>query len=75
MGLHKEVERLCWELRNIDGLAISLINQAVLLVGKMGRVSDALSVAEEAYRIATAHGLTALAQQIKSILDGVRSKI
>ncbi len=40
----------------------------------MNRPGEALPLAEEAYRIATKHGLAALAQQIKPLLEAVRAK-
>ena len=72
MRLLKEQERICRELGNKDGLAISLINQANLLAVEMGRPHEASPLAEEAYRLATQHGLVALARQIEPILDAVR---
>ncbi len=72
MRLHKEQERICRELGTVDGLARSLANQALLLAENVGRPRQALPLAEEAYRLATEHGLTALAGQIKPILDDVR---
>ena len=75
MSLHKEQERICKELGNKNGLATSLANQAILLSEKMNRPREALPLAEEAYRLATDHGLNALAGQIKPILDAVRAKI
>ena len=36
---------------------------------------EALPLAEEAYRLATSHGLIALAEQIERILDIVRSRL
>ena len=61
MALHQEEERLCRELGNPQGLAISLANQALLLSEKLGRPQEALSLAAEAHRLAEAHGYTALA--------------
>jgi tetratricopeptide (TPR) repeat protein len=75
MALHKEEERLCRELGDPVGLALSLANQASLLAGPMGKAREALPLAEEAYRLAVDHGLTVLAQQVKQILDYVRSKL
>jgi tetratricopeptide (TPR) repeat protein len=75
MALHKEVERICRELGDKAGLATSLANQAALLSDKLGFHEEALPLAEEAYRLATNHGLNALARQIKPILDFVRSKV
>jgi tetratricopeptide (TPR) repeat protein len=72
MALLKEQERICRELGNPGGLATSLANQALLLV-QMGRADDALALVEEAHQLATTHGLQALAEQIKPILDRARS--
>ena len=74
MGLYREQERICRELGNNDDLATSLANQALLLAGDLSRPGEALTLAEEAYRIVTDHGLTALTQQIKPILDFVNSR-
>lgn len=57
-----------------NGLATALANQAVVLAQKMGKPRKALPLAEEAHRLAIEHGLTALAQQIKPILDSVRQR-
>ncbi len=73
MKLYKEQERICKDLGNKEGLAISLANQAGLLNNNMHKSDEALLLAEEAYRIATDHGLTALAQRIKPILDAIKN--
>jgi len=73
MKLHKEKERICRELGNKEGLAYSLANQAMMLYENMHKPDEALLLAEEAYRIATGHGMTALAQQIKPIVDKIKS--
>ena len=75
MKLYKEQESICRELENNDWLAISLANQAELLDVKLNRSSDALPLAEESYRLATENGLNSLAEQIKPILDTIRSKL
>jgi hypothetical protein len=75
MRLHKEEERICRELGNKDGLSISLINQAAILAQGMRRPQEALPLAEEAYWLAADHSFTALAQQIKPILDDIRSQL
>jgi tetratricopeptide (TPR) repeat protein len=72
MALHKEEERICRELGNPAGLARSLANQALLLGLTMGRPRAALPLAEEVYRLASQHGLTALAEQIRPFLDRLR---
>jgi Domain of unknown function (DUF4062)/NACHT domain/MalT-like TPR region len=73
MRLVKEEEQICRELGNRDGLVTSLINQASLLAHKMGQPQKALPLAEEAYLLATQHGLLALARQIEPILNSIRS--
>ncbi len=73
MKLLKEQERICKELGNKNGLAYSLANQAYLLHKNMHKTDEALLLAEEAYRIATGHGMTALAQQIKPIVDKIKN--
>ena len=75
MALYKEQERLCKELGNKKDLASSLANQAHLLSEKRNQPGEALPLVEEAYRIATEHGVNALVQQIKPILDAVRAKL
>ena len=71
MTLYKQVEQICRELGNVEGLAASLVNQARALK-QMHELDAAVSCAEESYHIATQHGLTALAQQIKPNLDEIR---
>jgi hypothetical protein len=75
MELYREEVRIYRELGYPNGLAISLANQANLLSEKMGQHSDAIPLAEKSYRLATANGLTSLAEQIKPILDTIRSKL
>jgi len=75
MAQRKQQELICRELGNPDGLARCLASQALILGPGwrsrrgMGRRREALPLAEEAYRLANQHGLTALAQQIEPILD------
>ncbi len=57
-----------------DGLAINLANRA-LMMQTLGNLKEALPLAEEAYRLATQHGLTALANHIEPILDSIRSRL
>lgn len=71
MALHKEEERICRQLGNVGGLAISLVNQALVL-RQMGRAREGLPLAEIAYHLATAYGYAALAKQIEPILNEVR---
>jgi tetratricopeptide (TPR) repeat protein len=72
MALYKEQERTCREMGSPKGLAFSLGNQSKLIAFRRRRPSEALPLAEEAYRIATGHGLTALAKQIEPILEKIR---
>ena len=71
MALLKEDERTCRQLGNPENLAISLINQASTL-NAMGLPREGLPPAEEAHKIATSHGYTALAETIEPILSKVR---
>jgi tetratricopeptide (TPR) repeat protein len=68
---HQEVESLCRELDVPEGVATSLAGQASLL-REMGRQREALAKAEEAFQVASQHGLTVLAGQTRSLLDGLR---
>jgi len=72
MELYKSQERICRELGNPEGQAISFINQASLLGLKQGRHQEALPLAEEAHRLATQHGLVSLAKQIEGILNQIK---
>jgi hypothetical protein len=45
------------------------------LLVRMNRAADALALVEEAYELATAHGLQALAERVKPILDDARSAV
>ena len=71
MALLKEQERICCELGDPDGLAISLANQGSLLV-KTGRKGEGLALVEQARETAATHGLEALRQQIESVLEQLR---
>ena len=74
MALHKEKERICRELGNKEHLAISLINQASILGLRWNQTKDALTLADEAYRLATEHGYVALAKQIEGIRAQIRER-
>ena len=75
MRLHKDQEQICRELGNPQGLARSLANQALRLAQNLRRPREALPLAQEACRLTTQNGLAALAEQIKPILDSVRSQL
>ena len=66
MALYKEQERICRQLDKLDGIARSLINQALTL-RQMGFAREGLPLAEEAYQLASRHDYAALAKQIKPI--------
>jgi tetratricopeptide (TPR) repeat protein len=68
MRLYKEQEWLCRELGDPNGLAISLVNQVGILA-QQGQGQAGRGLAEEAYRLAMQHGLTALAQQFAPIVQ------
>ena len=72
MRLHQDQEALCRRLNDPNGLAISLANQAHLLAFNRSRPAEGLPLAEEALRLATKHGLIALARQIEPIVEQVR---
>jgi tetratricopeptide (TPR) repeat protein len=62
-----EAERISRRLGNPEGLAIVLLNRAEVLAHDAGRPQEALPLAEEAGRLAEAHGLTALAEQVRPL--------
>jgi len=70
MKLYKEQERICRELGNKEGLASSLINQALCLMYS-NQPQDGLQIAEEALKIANDYGYLALAKKIEAILQGI----
>jgi len=75
MKLIKEKERMCRELGNKEGLARSLVNQALFLASGFNKPREALPLAEEAYQLASTHGMYALVGQVKPFLDQVRAML
>ena len=75
MELHRQKEQICRELGNKESLARSLANQAHLLAWSKRQPQDALPLAEQALRIAEEHGYSTLAQQIRSIRDGIQGML
>ena len=75
MRLHREEEAICRRLNDPAGLSRSLYNQGLLLAFKLSRPEEGLPLAEEAARIATKHGLRALAQQIESIVKKIHGLV
>jgi tetratricopeptide (TPR) repeat protein len=71
LEMMREQERICRQLGNPQGLAIALINQAKILLVRFERVSEAREKALEAHRLATQHGLAALARQMAPILNAL----
>ncbi len=74
MDLLNEQERICRELGIPEYLAESLAHQAEVLA-KKGYPNEALPLAEEAYRLATEHGFAQVTEEIKPILDDIRSQL
>ncbi len=74
LAMHKKEEQLCRQLNSSHGVALSLINQAHLLADRLRQPAEALSLAEEAYQLATRHGFNNLAGQIKARLARIRQK-
>lgn len=68
----EEQRRICRLLDSPQGLAAMLTNYGMMLAEDLGRPNEALPLIEEAYSLATAHGLSQLAQQIRPALDYVR---
>lgn len=75
MALHKDQMRLCRELGDPHGLAISLANQADTLGLSMDRPKEGLPLAEEAHRLAGKSGYGPLSKQIEAIRDKIRKRI
>lgn len=68
----KQAEGLCREMRDIYSLTRTLEYQAEFFTRVLFQPAAALSVAEEAYRLATQHGLSEAAQRsTKATMDGV----
>ncbi|MBD3300207.1 MAG: tetratricopeptide repeat protein [Candidatus Moranbacteria bacterium] len=74
MDLHKQEEKICRELKNLNGLATSLANQALLLSQKMGKYKEALPLAEEAVRIFKKVN-PSMVQKGEQILNFVKSNL
>ncbi len=74
LDLYREKEQICRELGDAEGIARSLCNEALLLA-KLGKLGEALPLAEEAHGLVENHELTALAAQAERILDSVRQKL
>jgi tetratricopeptide (TPR) repeat protein len=65
-------EKLCRELGKREGLARSLIHRAYIISTNFGRPSEALPMAEEAYKIAMDNGIVSLANYIRPLLNNIR---
>ncbi len=72
LGLLKNQEGICRELGLQAGLARSLAAQAEVLSQKMDRAKEAVSLVNNAFRLAKNHGLTALSNQIQEVLKSVQ---
>lgn len=75
LALHKEAETIYREMGDQAEIAKCLTNQALILALDKGQARGALPLAEKAYRLASRHNQTALTDQIKPMLDIVRSRI
>jgi ATP/maltotriose-dependent transcriptional regulator MalT len=71
LELNKEQEKICRQLGNPDGLAVSLANQALFHKEK-GDAERALALAQEAHNLAKEHCMAALERQVKAILDEIQ---
>jgi hypothetical protein len=72
MRLYQEQERICRELGNMEGLAMSLANQAACHVMD-GRREEAVGLIREAHRLVQRHGLARAAgpiEHIRSVILG-----
>jgi tetratricopeptide (TPR) repeat protein len=74
LKLLKEAERICRELGLVMELSQSLRDLSKIMA-EQGQVEEGLRLAEEAYRLATGHGCTRLVDEIKPIIDDIRSKL
>jgi tetratricopeptide (TPR) repeat protein len=71
LDLYKKVERICRDAGIPDGLAMSLAKQAALLADSLNNPRAALPLIKEACQIADKHGLAALGDQIRPVLDTI----
>lgn len=68
MAFFKESERIFRELGFKEGLARSLANQAIISTD-MDRLTEAIHLFEEAYRIVKNHNLAALISEIEQMMN------
>jgi len=68
MTLHKEAERICNQLEDIEGLCISWMNQADVHK-KQGNHNIYLKQTYKSLAKAKEYGFTALAKQIEEIMN------
>lgn len=67
MTLLMEKERICRQIGNPEGLSRSLINQAMILIDY--KPESAIPLADEALRLPENHGLVALVDLMKPLVD------
>src|SRR5947209_2714104 len=72
LALLRDQERICRELGDSDGLTESLTNQAILLALALGRVRDAIPLAEEALLLADSHEMDAHSRNIRRLIDHIK---
>jgi len=75
VALYKEMERLYRELGDKEELARSLYNQGRLLGLGLNRPQSALSLLDEAYRLASGSGYAALAETIEQYRAEIRKRL
>jgi len=68
LELHKEEERISEEMNSAEGLCYSWVNQGTIYL-RLNERNKGLTLMQKAFSQATAHGYTALASQIKGLLD------
>jgi tetratricopeptide (TPR) repeat protein len=74
LEMDRRREQVCREHDCHEGLVCSLANQATLLAENLNRPTEALSLAEEAHRLAIEHGPNLLIEQTRSVLDRVQQQ-
>jgi hypothetical protein len=75
LELLKEAERTAREIDHKEGLAISLINQAIIQGYECRQMSTALAMAGEACGIVDACGMEMLARQIRPVRDHIAGDV
>lgn len=72
MNLFKKSEKISREIKHIYGISVALANQSSLLI-QMNKPAQAIPLALEAYDLANNQGLKPLADQIKTLLEDIKT--